>query len=612
MALTKVTGSMLEDNFVINTLGVYNFRNALEAKYYTSLNAAINAAITNANTLIISSNMILLNSVTVTPNVAIEVVSNGIITLNTSKVLTVNGSFNAGRTQIFKGSGTVVGLQKATNLTPYWWGAVGDGVTNDTAAFAALEIARPGHTIDLGNSTFSVTAVPIKEDYQNGTFFDATANTTRYADSGFPQPAPCFHAYGGQLRLLKEALGDPFQQIVSIVFIGDSITWGSNTPQSANVDHPSAHTGILSDSRDNEYAPSFVNEFRRYIGREYANGNASVTSSVVYNWAAAGANGNAITEYTINQVLYPVANVANTEPFILSQMGPGPFSPQVDLGLASLAYSGYQMRYGETDGANTSNVSITFGPFTGNTFNLVYATQDGSYVDYTIYANGANIAANTTASGLIGGDPAAPADNTNNNSRTHTFTYVRDATIEIRTRRPSSSNTRHLRVNAIEIPKKIRITNQGISGSAVRVYRNNMLSGSFAPPRALGVQDNFVIMQLGVNDRAFVASNPNGVSGLRRNLQPLTNDIKANSHLIMMVSPPVENQSNATYTISQQEVRDTLMKEAKRIGVDFIDNYAIFPRDKISFDLWTIDGLHPNVRGHARIYRNIVGSLEQA
>jgi hypothetical protein len=245
------------------------------------------------------------------------------------------------------GSGTVVGLQKAEGITPHWWGAEGDGVTDDTAAFAALEIARPGHVIDLGNSTFSVTTEPIKEDYRNGLFFNATANTTHVTDSGFDQPAPMFTAYGGQLLRLKEALADPFQQIVSVVFIGDSITWGSTTPQSANVDHPSDHTQRPSDSRDNEYSPSFVNEFRRYIGRQFGNGNTSIIQTEIANWPAAGANGNAITEYTINQVLYPVANVANVPPFILSSMGPGPFSAAVDLSLSSLAFSGYQMRYGK-------------------------------------------------------------------------------------------------------------------------------------------------------------------------------------------------------------------------------------------------------------------------
>ena len=90
MALTKVSGSMLESNFVIDTLNVMNFRNSLEAKNYPTLNAAINAAILNANTLVVSTNMALLASVTSTENVAIVVVGGGLITLNTSRVLTVN------------------------------------------------------------------------------------------------------------------------------------------------------------------------------------------------------------------------------------------------------------------------------------------------------------------------------------------------------------------------------------------------------------------------------------------------------------------------------------------------------------------------------------------
>lgn len=610
MALTKVSGTMLEENFVINTLNVTNFRNALDAKNYTTLNAAINAAITNANTLVISSNVRLMASVVATPNIAIEVVANGLITLDTSRVLTVNCSFTAERKQVFTGSGTVAGLQRAVNMTPYWWGAAGDGITDDTAAFAAMESARPGHIVDLGNTTFSVTSVPIKEDYRNGTFFNATANTTQYADSYFAQPAPCFHAYGGQLRTLKEALGDPLQQIVSIVFIGDSITWGSTTPQSANVDYPSAHLQRLSDSRDNEYSPSFVNEFRRYIGRQYANGNTASVTSEIYNWAAAGSNGNCITQYTINQVLYPVANVANVDPFVFKSNG-SPISAQVDLPISTEAFSGYQMRFGETDATFASNVSIVFGPFTGNTFNLIYSAEDTSYMDYTIFANGVNVAANTTASAAFGGD-AGVVTNSNNNRRTHTFAYVRNASIEIRSRRPSASNTRHMRINAIEIPKKIRITNHGLSGSAARVYLNNCLSGLFDPPRAIGAEDNFVFMQLGTNDRIYIASNPNGVSGFRRNLRPLIDDLKANSQTILMCSIPAENSDPGSYTFSMGEVRDTLMKEAKKNSLDFIDNYSIFPRDKTSFDLFTTDGLHPNVRGHYRIYRNIVGALEQA
>ena len=579
---------------------------------YATLEAAVADAAPYGNTIMVSSNISCTVNTTVPSTVYLMITTaSGMITLNASRTLTVNGSFSAPRQRVFTGTGTVTGLRNAINMVPQWWGAVGDGITDDTAAFTAMETACPGTVVDLGNTTYSVTAIPIKEDYRNGSFYNSTANSTQVVDSGFYQPPPTFHTYGGQLRLLKEYLGDPLQQIVSIVLIGDSITWGSTTPQSANVNFPSAHAGILSDSRDNEYSPSWANELRRYIGREYANGNSSVVTTEISNWAAAGSNGNCITTYTTNQVLYPVANTANTgQSFTFSSNGASITGP-VDLPITGIAYSGYQMRYGESNGAGTSNVSVSFGPFTGNTFNVIYAAVDSSYMDYTIFANGVNIAANTFASAALGGD-AGITDVTNNNKRVHTFTYVRNASIEIRSRRPNASNTRHLRINAIEVPKKIRITNQGISGSAARVYLNNCLSGAFAPPRAIGVEDNFVLMQLGTNDRIVVSTNPNGVSGFSKSLQGLVNDIKANSNLIMMCALPAKNQDSATYSFSMQECRDTIMKVAKRNSCDFIDNYAIFPRDKTSFDMWLTDGLHPNTRGHYRIYRNIVGALEQA
>jgi lysophospholipase L1-like esterase len=302
--------------------------------------------------------------------------------------------------------------------------------------------------------------------------------------------------------------------------------------------------------------------------------------------------------------------VANVEPFVFKANG-SPISGPTDLPIGGIAFSGYQVRYGESDGTGNSNVSITFGPFTGNTFNIIYGVDDTAYVDYTIFANGVNIAANTFGSANVGGD-AGVTNNSNNNRRAHSFTYVRNASIELRSRRPSASNTRFMRINAFEFPKKIRITNQGISGSSARVYVNNCLSGSFAPPRAIGAQDNFVFMQLGTNDRIISGARPNGVSGFRMSLKGLIADLVANSQTVIMCSLPSENNDPNTYSFSMQECRDTLMKEAKKNNLDFIDNFAVFPRDKMDYDIWTDDGLHPNVRGHYRIYRNIVGSLEQA
>lgn len=50
------------------------------------------------------------------------------------------------------------------------YGATGDGVTNDTAAFTALEAARRGALVDLGGLIYVVNAVPSEARYFNGAF----------------------------------------------------------------------------------------------------------------------------------------------------------------------------------------------------------------------------------------------------------------------------------------------------------------------------------------------------------------------------------------------------------------------------------------------------------
>jgi hypothetical protein len=53
--------------------------------------------------------------------------------------ITVNGKIEAGFYQVFDTSLTIAGINKAnTPLYPEWWGATGDGSTNDSAAFTAL------------------------------------------------------------------------------------------------------------------------------------------------------------------------------------------------------------------------------------------------------------------------------------------------------------------------------------------------------------------------------------------------------------------------------------------------------------------------------------------
>ena len=54
-------------------------------------------------------------------------------------LFTINGSFSAGLYQIFTGAGAVLfGTGSIKEIYPQWWGAKGDNITDNTAAFAAV------------------------------------------------------------------------------------------------------------------------------------------------------------------------------------------------------------------------------------------------------------------------------------------------------------------------------------------------------------------------------------------------------------------------------------------------------------------------------------------
>lgn len=79
------------------------------------------------------------NNLTITSNIHLRVERGATITLATGTTLTINGSLEAGPYQIFSrtGTGTVAwgAYSKNDHALVNWYGATGDGVTNDTSAF---------------------------------------------------------------------------------------------------------------------------------------------------------------------------------------------------------------------------------------------------------------------------------------------------------------------------------------------------------------------------------------------------------------------------------------------------------------------------------------------
>jgi hypothetical protein len=88
-------------------------------------------------------------------HVALSFEKTGQLQPASGKTLTINGPVDAGLWQIFGGSGTVTGTPQIECVYPQWFGAAGDGVTDDTTpmqkAFDSFKLVR------LPNGEYKIT-----------------------------------------------------------------------------------------------------------------------------------------------------------------------------------------------------------------------------------------------------------------------------------------------------------------------------------------------------------------------------------------------------------------------------------------------------------------------
>lgn len=98
---------------------------------YATFGAALTDIGATSKELIVTTAVSITANTTVPSNVHLKVAKGGSFTIASGITLTINGSFEAGNFQVFAGDGSVAGLKKA-NIK--WFGAVGDGVTDDATA----------------------------------------------------------------------------------------------------------------------------------------------------------------------------------------------------------------------------------------------------------------------------------------------------------------------------------------------------------------------------------------------------------------------------------------------------------------------------------------------
>lgn len=88
-------------------------------------------------TLVIATSIPLAEDLTIPSNIALAFKNTGSLEPAVTKTLTINGPVDAGLWQIFGGEGTTTGAIQSHYIYPEWFGAVGDGITDDTLAIQA-------------------------------------------------------------------------------------------------------------------------------------------------------------------------------------------------------------------------------------------------------------------------------------------------------------------------------------------------------------------------------------------------------------------------------------------------------------------------------------------
>lgn len=211
-----------------------------------TLGLAIAAIGANNRTLVIPPGVwSIANDLTIPTNIGLRVEMGGILQIATGKTLIINGPFEAGLYQMFSGDGSVKFEGRLTKeVYPQWFGAKGDGVTDDTIPFQKLGAsAYSGATIKIPNTGNPYLITDFNCPYDNITFVNkGYIKLKAHADVVFTSPS----------RMGMLSFGDSTEATVTynITIINEGIIDGN--AGTLSISELPGHN-IDSDTQDNWY-----------------------------------------------------------------------------------------------------------------------------------------------------------------------------------------------------------------------------------------------------------------------------------------------------------------------------------------------------------------------
>lgn len=136
---------------------------------------ALNSIGDAAATVLIADGVFVVESLVFPPNVTLSFRNGGQLSVTDGHVLTVNGRIDADMRRIFAGGGSVSGNTANLHIYPQWFGAAGDGVTDDARALqqaADLAAACMGRTLFIPDGVYLINqGVTIRSNVENRGLF---------------------------------------------------------------------------------------------------------------------------------------------------------------------------------------------------------------------------------------------------------------------------------------------------------------------------------------------------------------------------------------------------------------------------------------------------------
>jgi hypothetical protein len=172
-----------------------NFFRCRQATYNVLEYASLTAALTDIGATVAELEIPTTTSVsadlTVPANVTLVFIGSGLITVSSTKTLTINGGFFAPPRQVFSGAGTVILNAPGQPIISQWWGAkadvkqVTDGsmtsgsatLTSATAGFTANDVGKVVDVSGVGASASDTQGVTARHN-KVGTISGYTSSTT--------------------------------------------------------------------------------------------------------------------------------------------------------------------------------------------------------------------------------------------------------------------------------------------------------------------------------------------------------------------------------------------------------------------------------------------------